>query len=81
MPFGLELLALIVVVFLPKCSSCPRSSLVLVIGFLEPISVWFSICVGFLAVDGKFDRHFLHGGIQQVGIGVEQNLAHGMRLT
>ena len=77
MPFGLELLALIVVVLLPKCSSC----LVLVIGFSEPKSVWFSVCVGFLAVDGKFDRHFLDGGIQQVGIGVELNLAHGMRLT
>ena len=64
MPFGLELLVLIVVVFLPKLSSCRRSSLVLVIGFSEPKSVWFSICVGFLVMDGKFDRHFLHGGIQ-----------------
>ena len=63
MPFLLELLALIVVVFLPKYSSCPRSSLVLVIGFSEPKSIWFSVCVGFLAVDGKFDRYFLHGGI------------------
>ena len=81
MPFGLELLAWIVVVSLPRFSSCPCSSLVLVTGFLEPKSICFFVCVHFLAINGKFDRSFLHGWRQQVGFGLEQNLAHGMHLT